>query len=131
MIYVLGKDNMFAAGLSRRPDLRLKVVDSVRGVDTFLKEFLKLCCRKWWPSAGIQNAQQTKHQKRLSAFRLECCTANPLVCTRFMSQTSEIYVGVCLIMSSITLQLLLAILASTNDTGRSPSSITVHACPTL
>jgi hypothetical protein len=36
--YVPGKSNVFADGLSRRPNLRLMVVGAVGGVDSFLKE---------------------------------------------------------------------------------------------
>jgi hypothetical protein len=36
--YVLGKANVFADGLSRRPDLRMMIVGALGGVDSFMKE---------------------------------------------------------------------------------------------
>jgi hypothetical protein len=54
--YVPGKSNVFADGLSRRPDLRLMVVGALGGVDEFLKEICEgvqhnRLAKKYWNAA--------------------------------------------------------------------------------
>lgn len=55
-----GKSNVFADGLSRRPDLRLMLVGALGGVDSFLKEICdgvqqKRVAKKYWNAARSAN----------------------------------------------------------------------------